>query len=261
LPNECYREEARQDGQRHTDLRSRLDDIAAKLDRRDEPARQFAKELMQMTLQENSTHWSRRNADLVKILWGIDWTAWAAGNGGLFNLPQSAAKHSGADVPAAMKIMGSLSFSDMRVREEAIPEAHAATFEWVFKDPQNNGNGEEVEWPSLPKWLQDTNDPLYWITGKPGSGKSTLMKFVFEHPQLRCHLKNYARELPLLLAGFFFWNPGSKNQKSHEGLVRTLLYQCLNARQDLIPAVAPRRWALLTFLVARLQHPSGPGKS
>ncbi|KAK5658053.1 hypothetical protein OQA88_2609 [Cercophora sp. LCS_1] len=238
-------QEARHDGQRHTDLRSRLDDIAAKLDRRDKPAQQFAKELMQMTLQENSTYSSRRNADLTKILWGIDWTAWAVGNGGMFDPPQPAAR---GDVPAAMKIMGSLSFSDMKAREEAIPEAHARTFEWVFKDQQPDGNGKEVERPSLTKWLQDTNDPLYWITGKPGSGKSTLMKFVFEHPQLRSNLKNYAGELPLLLAGFFFWNPGSEMQKSHEGLIRTLLYQCLNAWQDLIPAVAPRRWALYNLL-------------
>jgi hypothetical protein len=68
-------------------------------------------------------------------------------------------------------------------------------------------------------------------------------------------LKEYSGNLPLLLAGFFFWNPGTGMQKSREGLLRTLLYQCLLARRNLVPLVAPRRWALYNILGSDAKAP------
>ncbi|KPM41893.1 hypothetical protein AK830_g4641 [Neonectria ditissima] len=241
-------EETGKDGQRHGDLKARLDQISEKLDRQDNKGRLFAKELTEMTVVDDSSHLNRKNAELVNILWGIDWKSWlAVQSGGLFEYPQTD-KANGNDLPISLKILNSLSFSEMDARQESIPEAYRSTFKWIFQDEQSDADGQTMEWPSFPKWLHTKDDSVYWITGKPGSGKSTLMKFVFENSQLEENLQEYAGSLPLMLAGFFFWNPGSEMEKSQEGLVRTLLHQCLEKRPDLIPIVAQKRWALLSLL-------------
>jgi ABC-type thiamine transport system ATPase subunit len=50
-------------------------------------------------------------------------------------------------------------------REERILEAHEKTFRWIFKDSP------------FKHWLESkTGSNLFWISGKAGSGKSTLMK-------------------------------------------------------------------------------------
>ncbi|KAH7123329.1 hypothetical protein B0J13DRAFT_680038 [Dactylonectria estremocensis] len=139
-----------------------------------------------------------------------------------------------------MKILTSLCFREMYAKQEAIPKAYANTYEWITPNEQTDENGEKLEWASFPEWLQKTDDSVYWITGKPGSGKSTLMKYIYQNPQLRTNLENYAGDLPLMLGGFFFWNPGSESERSQGGLVRTMLRECLSGRLDLIPVVSPR---------------------
>jgi hypothetical protein len=229
-------------------LGTRLDHIAQKLDHRDQPAYQFARELIQVTSQEKTAQMSQKNANLIRILWEIDWNSWIGGRNGKPAVSVPANPLAKGDLPVDMKILSDLSFTQIDAREKAISKAHADTFKWLFQDRETDPKGEAIKWPSYPLWLQETSGSLYWVTGKPGSGKSTLMKYIFESEQLEPLLAEYARDLPLLLAGFFFWNPGAGMQKSREGLLRTLLYQCLMARKDLIPAVAPRRWALYNIL-------------
>lgn len=62
----------------------------------------------------------------------------------------------------------------MEDREEKIATAHSKTFQWVF---EGSRNGSAQHWSCLKTWLE-SNEQLYWITGKAGSGKSTLMKFI-----------------------------------------------------------------------------------
>lgn len=190
-----------------------------------------------------------RHTDLLDILWGIDWKSWAAHyEGNLFMDSHSAPHTHTAGLSIPMKILGGLSFRELNSRKEAIPEAYVSTCSWIFRDSETDKNGEQLEWSSFPTWLKQKDQEIYWITGKPGSGKSTLMKYITENPELQTHLQEYAGDLPCLKAGFFFWNPGSEMETSREGLLRTLLHQCLQARPDLIPAVAPRRWALYNLL-------------
>ncbi|UPK96007.1 hypothetical protein LCI18_006942 [Fusarium solani-melongenae] len=241
--------ESKQDGQRHIELKDRLDHITKQLDGRNDNAHQFARELAQMTALGNSSDLISRHTDLVDILWGIDWKSWAANyEGNLFMDSHSAPHTHVSGLPIQMKILGSLSFRELNSRKEAIPEAYASTCSWIFRDSETDENGEQLEWPSFPTWLKQRDQEIYWITGKPGSGKSTLMKYIIENPQLQTYLEEYAGDLPCLQAGFFFWNPGSEMETSREGLLRTLIHQCLQARPDLIPAVAPRRWALYNLL-------------
>lgn len=231
------------------ELTNRLDEITIKLDSHDTPAHQFATKLKELIFKDDSGQMSRKNQELVQILWGTDRTSWGISQRSQpVHASQSVDGFFNDNITVAETVLSNLAFSDMHSREGGIPKTCADTFEWAFQDQQTDEHGEEVQWSSFPAWLREALRSVYWITGKPGSGKSTLMKFIFEHPQLRDHLSDYAKDLPLMLAAFFFWNPGSKMQKSQEGLVRTLLHQCLDVRQDLIPAVLPRRWALYNLL-------------
>ncbi|KUJ13754.1 uncharacterized protein LY89DRAFT_752926 [Mollisia scopiformis] len=72
------------------------------------------------------------------------------------------------------KILALLRYSGMDDREERIVEAYEETFQWIFSD---DASGHEKLWSNFKAWLE-TDEPLYWITGRAGSGKSTLMKYI-----------------------------------------------------------------------------------
>jgi ABC-type siderophore export system fused ATPase/permease subunit len=86
-------------------------------------------------------------------------------------------------------------------RIESIPEAHASTFEWIFNAPPQSA--DTPSWDSFPAWLTQRDSSIYWITGKPGSGKSTLMKYLHGHPQLANLLSVWAHGQDLSKAGFY----------------------------------------------------------
>ncbi|KAI8682399.1 NACHT domain-containing protein [Fusarium sp. Ph1] len=226
--------ESKQDDKRHKELKDRLDRIS--------------RELSKMTTPEKADHLSRRHQDLVDILWGMDWKSWGASYGGTLLVASQPAPHARVNSDILMRILTSLSFREINYRKEAIPDAYASTCSWIFRDSETGENGKQLEWPSFPTWLKQRDEKIYWITGKPGSGKSTLMKYIIENPEMEPHLQEYAGDLPCLQAGFFFWNPGSEMETSREGLLRTLLHQCLKQRPALIPVVTPQRWALYTVL-------------
>lgn len=75
------------------------------------------------------------------------------------------------------------------------------------------------------------------MTGVPGSGKSTLMKYIYDSAQTTESLKIWAGSARLVQASFFFWNSGTPLQKTHSGLLRSLLYEALNNDRELIPDI------------------------
>ena len=156
------------------------------------------------------------------------------------------------------RFLGRLGYPSMNDRQERIQEAHEATFRWLFVDAENT----EMKWSNFKSWLQ-SNDQLYWITGKAGSGKSTLMKYVsatgsrdYGVPRCREDLELWSsRESPhhLVVAAFYFWNSGTPLQMSQMGLFRALLHQILTELPELIAKVAPKIWeALCLFDTANL---------
>ncbi|KAK3317381.1 hypothetical protein B0T19DRAFT_488646 [Cercophora scortea] len=90
-------------------------------------------------------------------------------------------------------------------------------------------------------WLS-SGSGVFHISGKLGCGKSTLMKFLCEHPGTKAELSRWAGDKTLVMASFFFWKPGSELQKSLFGLMRGLLHEVLQTCPDLIPAVLPDHW-------------------
>lgn len=151
-----------------------------------------------------------------------------------------------------------LRYPGMEDREDRIAQAHEKTFRWIFED----GNLQQTHWSNFRDWLE-SDSQLYWITGKAGSGKSTLMKYICQPDEeisddrmppniggrceSRCskHLKIWAGDFQLITAVFFFWNSGVELQMSQRGLLLSLLYQLIQQAPHLIATVSPRRWEAL----------------
>jgi hypothetical protein len=133
-----------------------------------------------------------------------------------------------------ISILESLRFKDMLRRENDITEAFGATYTWAF----------DVKASPLSLWLQ-TGTGIFWISGKPGSGKSTFMKAVattrFEQTSTMLRLWSGPRNLVVLK--HFFWNTGTALQSSYKGLLEGLVYQAFRQCLDIIPKACPVRWA------------------
>jgi hypothetical protein len=129
----------------------------------------------------------------------------------------------------------------MHHRSKSISDAYSTTFEWIFQD--HSQAQKEASWDSLTEWLQRENSSIYWITGKAGSGKSTLMKFLCDNPRLSKLVEEWAKGSKLTHASFYFWNSGVDDmQMSQIGLLQTLLHSCLQNDKSLILSVFEERW-------------------
>lgn len=138
------------------------------------------------------------------------------------------------------ELCSNLAFKNMSDRMERIAEPHRKTFTWIFEDPEQ----WHGLWSNFPEWLR-ADSSLYWVAGKAGSGKSTLMKYVVEDERTKEHLSSWSAPRDLLMAGFFFWNSGASMQMSQEGLLQSLLYELLRQCHDssnLVPLMFPDIW-------------------
>lgn len=133
-------------------------------------------------------------------------------------------------------ILSRLWFRLIDERRENITEAHRKTLMWAMQPPASSAN-----WSDLSEWLRSGRD-IYWVSGKPGSGKSTLMKLLYEHPDVLNMLRDWAGDRTLTMASFFLWNLGSPEQNSQQGLARGLLYHVLKANPSLISIILPNMW-------------------
>ena len=131
------------------------------------------------------------------------------------------------------RILESLYFPEIHARQEEIVDAHKETFKWVFEHAESR----LCPWDNFAEWLE-SGSRTYWISGKAGSGKSTLMTYVCQHPQTQHYLETWSAGRTLVMPKFFFWNPGSSMQKGSLGLLRSLVYQILSKDPDSINAVA-----------------------
>jgi hypothetical protein len=136
-----------------------------------------------------------------------------------------------------LHILQSLQFAEMSHRSDALTPAHDRTFKWLFQAPRITGK----RWDSLQLWLT-AGSGLYWVSEKAGSGKSTLMKFLWNQQMTWDCLNSWAGDAQIIVRAFYFWNSGTVEQRSHSGCLRSILYEVLKKKNDLIGTVFPDEW-------------------
>lgn len=108
----------------------------------------------------------------------------------------------------------------MNARRNDIHETEFDTFEWMMRDDPDLD--ETI--PKVTQWLSH-GCGKFFIQGKAGSGKSTLMKFIFEHGRTEALLRQWSPRSALLFHAF--WIAGSRSQKTLRGLITSLVFQII----------------------------------
>jgi Cdc6-like AAA superfamily ATPase len=84
-------------------------------------------------------------------------------------------------------------------------------------------------------WLGRTNvdkyQDLLWIKGKPGSGKSTIVKAISSH------VTQHAKQSGLTIATSYFIAKGTELERTKIGLLRSLVSQILHVQKQHVPAL------------------------
>lgn len=115
-------------------------------------------------------------------------------------------------------LMASLSFDQMDTRRSTIKKAYRSTCAWL------------LEHHAYRDWVDPSrfhnHHGFFWISGKAGAGKSTLMKFAHAHA-----LKE--RQENDIILSFFFNARGEELERMTMGMCRSLLFQLLENAVDL----------------------------
>jgi NACHT domain len=141
-------------------------------------------------------------------------------------------------------ILKSLAFADMDARFHTIHAAEPETFDWIFDNPDMLFEKESSLAINFTDWLK-SGSGIFHIVGKPGSGKSTLMKFLCEHESTQEYLEEWASAdgEKLIFCQFFFWRITTvPEQKTPKGLICSLLYSVIFQVPSLCSRLFPKRW-------------------
>lgn len=137
-------------------------------------------------------------------------------------------------------LLDKLKYEELSDRHDRISTPFPKTFDWILK-AGGDSNPKARAAGSFKDWLSSEN-AIYWISGKAGSGKSTLMKSTYHDARTKSLLLYWSGDTPLIMVPFFFWNSGTKLQMSQEGLLRSILFQALSQRKALSAKSLPSKW-------------------
>lgn len=153
------------------------------------------------------------------------------------------------------EFLDSLFFPEMFVRQESIKKNLPGTYDWVFDgklprsdevDSLEDHKKDEELRGRIVRWLRETNgSPVFWVSGKSGSGKSSLMAFIMSDKRTAKCMQTWAGGQVPHIFSFFFWKPGSTLQKTMTGFRRSLLWQLCKAKPAIIDDLVSRDPALL----------------
>ncbi|KAI5838331.1 hypothetical protein DFP73DRAFT_485987 [Morchella snyderi] len=107
-------------------------------------------------------------------------------------------------------------------RSKKVSAGYAHTFEWLWKTP------EYLCWNST----QECGTGLLLIEGKPGSGKSTMVRFFKDNFSPISSNK-------IILASFFYHARNGDSERNHANMLKTLLYQILEADESFFACIQP----------------------
>jgi len=117
------------------------------------------------------------------------------------------------------QLLESLNFEAIDARKTNIRAAHSKTCHWFLK------HQDYLAWKDPAKLSE--HHGFLWIRGKPGAGKSTIMKYIY----LQTRKKDKNNQV--LTASFFFNARGEALEKTISGMYRSLLLQLFNGFPDL----------------------------
>lgn len=197
---------------------------------------------------------------------------------------------------ACSRLLNSLQNEGLQERRSQVVVSHNGTLEWIYdskkwdKSAPRSGTSDGIPlngitekghtqpndydfnhtcgpastatFDCFPCWLAERPGQPYWLCGKAGSGKSTLVKFLMGHKKTRRLLKK--THGPTLILSHFFWLSGSPIQRSLQGVALSLLSQFLNQSQiqeDPMEAVMEPEERLWTQKAASVILRAVPGAS
>ncbi|KAK8073103.1 hypothetical protein PG996_006451 [Apiospora saccharicola] len=124
------------------------------------------------------------------------------------------------DIAYQQDIIKGLEFESFHFRQHDIQENHEETYHWALRKENRQAKCQE----RLERWFSTpTNAGVFWVSGKPGSGKSTFMKYVVHSNETMDKLDCWAQGHQVIIASHYLWARGSPMQRSLQGLLRTLL--------------------------------------
>ncbi|KAK4068998.1 hypothetical protein Trihar35433_5577 [Trichoderma harzianum] len=118
-------------------------------------------------------------------------------------------------------VLASLTFEQIDSRHATIKTQHSKTCQWLLDHPKY------VEW--LEPIHFTSHHGFLWINGKPGAGKSTLMKFAYTYAK-----NKWKATADATVISFFFNARGVQLEKSTEGMYRSLLFQVIQKFPDVL---------------------------
>jgi ankyrin repeat protein len=117
-------------------------------------------------------------------------------------------------------LVDQLYFDKIDERLTGLTAAQQGTCRWFLTKP------EYIYWQDISQHADHSG--FLWIKGNPGTGKSTLIKFLFEKAT-----SNTNGDPSQVTLSFFFLARGTIEEKSTTGLYRSLLHQLLNKAVEL----------------------------
>ncbi|KAL3417967.1 PFS domain-containing protein [Phlyctema vagabunda] len=124
------------------------------------------------------------------------------------------------DATTKQSLIDQLYFTKIDERLISLTAAQGTTCRWFLAKP------EYISWHDVAQ--QPSHGGFLWIKGNPGTGKSTLMKLLFE--KAKANAKSDPSQITL---SFFFLARGTVEEKSSTGLYRSLLHQLFEMAKDL----------------------------
>lgn len=149
------------------------------------------------------------------------------------------AEHHAQNSDLHESFLKNLEYPEMFARKRSIHGPSSKTFDWIFTGELREGydfQGRKGHRGKFSRWLQDDQN-VFWINGKAGSGKSSLMSYIENDRRTTELLKVWAGDRPLHIFSFFFWRAGSDLQKSIVGMLQCLLHQLAQKKPAVIDPI------------------------